>query len=228
LTPADSELLRQAAADIDRERAKCQHELDTADGPFADRLRQIAQEQLERLETETPEGRLARIGERDEHREREERNRKRWQAWEALIEERGKRYETCRLQNYEITSPAQGEVVDRIRQYGDAIRERVNSGDGLLLIGPSGTGKDHLLIGLARIAVGADLAVRWTSGQKLFARVRQAIDADGETPGSVVRPFERTPILILSDLLPPSGRLTEYQCELVYRLIDERYNRLFK
>jgi len=103
----------------------------------------------------------------------------------------------------------------------------VDSGDGLLLIGPCGTGKDHLLIGLARVAIGADLTVRWASGPKLFAQVRQAIDADGKTPESVLRPFERAQVLILSDPLPPIGRLTDFQADIIYRLVDERYNRLW-
>jgi len=166
------------------------------------------------------EKRLARI----EEMRKDDLNRKRWKVWEELIRERGKRYETCRLTNYEITCPAQPKVLDALQKYADAIQERANSGDGLLLIGPSGSGKDHLLIGLARLAIGADLSVRWTSGPKLFARARQAIDNDYETPEAALRPFERSQILILSDLLPPTGRLTDFQNEIVYRLIDERYN----
>ena len=221
-------LLQQLAADIERERAKCEKDL-KADGPFAKHVRRIAQEQLEHLKGETPERRLAQNKSRDERRERieqEERNRRRRNAWDDLIKERGKRYESCRLTNYEITCPAQQVAVDTITRYGDAIRERVNGGDGLLLIGPSGTGKDHLLIGLARIAIGADLAVRWASGPKLFSRVRQAIDSDHESPEAVLRPYERAQILILSDLVPPTGRLTDFQCESTYRLVDERYNQL--
>jgi len=225
---ADQQLLQHAAAEIERKRAECQKQLE-AEGPFADHIRKLAREQLEELNTETPESWLARErgeAERQEEVKQRARKRRHWAAWHALIEERGKRYETCRLENYEVTCPEQQRVLDAVAQYGDAIRERVNSGDGLLLIGPSGTGKDHLLIGLARRAIGADLKVRWTSGPKLFARVRQAIDRDSEGPEGVLRPVETAQILILSDLMPPTGRLTDYQVENVYRLVDERYNRL--
>jgi len=226
----EEKLLLQIAAQIERERARLQKELKTegADA-FADRIRKMAQQGLEELENETPENRLARQrAEEERHRATEQRrlHEQRGGRWRELIQERGERYESCRLTNYEIGCPKQQKVLDELQRYGDAIHERASSGEGLLLIGPSGTGKDHLLVGLARVAIGADLRVSWASGPKLFSEVRRAIGNEYQSPGSVLRPYEQAQILLLSDLVPPSGKLTDFQAEIVYRLVDERYNRL--
>jgi DNA replication protein DnaC len=158
--------------------------------------------------------------------ETRQRTERRHAAWGALIRERGKRYENCRLSNFETTTDAQRRVVDALTEYAKHIRQRVADGVGLILLGPSGSGKDHLLIAVARCAVYADISVAWTSGVRLFAEARAAIGADHGDPEEVVRQYTRAGVLMVSDMIPPSQRLTDFQAEIIYRIADHRYSNM--
>jgi len=221
-----------------RRREECADALEKAKASapgsmFRDRAIAICQQDLDRWTSETAHGMLAKH-KRDEaasvERERQAKdddvrrvNAARFAAWNRLIEDRGKRYDSCRLTNYEVTTDTQRNVLDRLREYANSVKDRVSSGDGIILIGPSGTGKDHLLTGLARVAIGLDITVAWTSGVKLFRDSRDAIaTGDQET---LIRNLSRVQVLILSDLIPPAQRLTDFQAETIYAIADERYNR---
>ena len=93
-------------------------------------------------------------------------------------------------------------------------------GDGLVLFGAAGTGKTHLLVSSAKVAIEAGLSVVWTNGQDL-ARFRAAIDGDG-SESKVIREIGKPSVLVLDDVLPPGGSLTDYQATTLYRIINAR------
>jgi DNA replication protein DnaC len=112
--------------------------------------------------------------------------------------------------------------VDALRQYGDNIEDEVAQGNGIVLFGPSGGGKDHLLIGLARAAIKARLKVDWDNGQDLYGRFRDAMGSN-EPEFVMVREYTAPDVLILSDPLPPQGSLTDFQSATLFRILDARY-----
>ena len=62
-------------------------------------------------------------------------------------------------------------------------------------------------------------------GEDVLPAIRQAI-SDNEPSDRALRPLITADVLMLSDLIPPSNRITEYQAEIVYAIADERYSNL--
>lgn len=164
--------------------------------------------------------------ERDD-RQKSIQNAKRWQTWEELVDERGSRYRDCRLNTFEAKGEEQKSVVNRLKSYLDDMPERVKRGEGILLFGPKGCGKDHLLMAYARVAIGHDFNVRWINGMDLFARLRCAMDAESsESENIILHEIRKPSILWLSGPAPPTGTLSEYQQSFLFRLLDYRYSHL--
>ena len=156
---------------------------------------------------------------------RRERNSRYWDVWYTLTGPMGVRYQKCTLQNYIIDAetPAdapQRTVVAEVKKYSENIRERVDSGQGLLLYGPSGTGKDHLLVGLSRVAVANEISVKWVNGSTLYRSMREGMGKDEE---ALVNRYIYPAVLYLSDPIPPVGSLTPFQASTLFSIIDGRY-----
>jgi DNA replication protein DnaC len=140
----------------------------------------------------------------------------------SLLKHIGRRYEHCALDNYDVKSEKQREVLGTVCTYVGRLEIQIASGNGLVLFGPPGTGKDHLLIGAAREAVSLGFAVLWCNAQDLFGALRDAIDAD-RPESKVLAEYTAPSVLVLSDPVPQFGRLTEYQANMLWRIIDRRY-----
>lgn len=136
----------------------------------------------------------------------------------------GYRYAQVTLLNFEVYDPKQKEIVSRLRHFADTMPDALAGGGGLLLFGGAGTGKDHLLAALLKIAIARHgLSAVWYDGQVLFEEARHAIkrDKEHEFRTRLCEPH----ILALSDPQPPQGDLSDYQIGLVRDLIDRRYRR---
>ncbi len=157
---------------------------------------------------------------RAEQRARQERNERLREAWRNLTGPMGARYSDCTLDNYRTASKAQEAVLAEVRQYAAEIRQRVKCGQGVVLFGPSGTGKDHLLVGLCRAALAADIRVRWANGSTLFRSLREGI---GEQEDAIVERHIFADVLYLSDPVPPVGGLTPFQASALFAIVDGRY-----
>jgi len=153
-------------------------------------------------------------------RERERRD----EAADELIAARGERYRHCRLSNFEVKTDDQKAVVERLQRFCQDVPTEVASGTGLILYGPSGTGKDHLMFAVAYAAVKSyGLWLTWKNGVALYSAFRAAIDGE-RSEDDVIRPLIEATILVLSDPLPPEGDLTRYQKEMLYRILESRYS----
>lgn len=158
-------------------------------------------------------------------RQRQAEIARRWRAYETLVQQRGQRYNGARLSNFRIEHEGQGEVVEALRGYADDLRTAVDQGEGVVLFGARGTGKDHLVMALAGIGVVKHgLTVRWINGADLWGDLRDGIDAR-RPERELVATLTAPDVLYLSDPLPPSGALTEYQAGFLFRVLDRRYSR---
>lgn len=146
-------------------------------------------------------------------------------VWHDYIHARGKRYEKCRLSNFHIGgSSERSSAVSRITDYCDHMDDHFERGEGMILVGPSGTGKDHLLTGAVFRAVNAGVkSIRWVSGPLLFAEVRGVISENRHVE-SMIRQYKNCGLLVFSDLA--MGTLTDFQADIVYRIVDARYSSL--
>ena len=151
---------------------------------------------------------------------------KRQQQWQALCRLRGERYAECRLSNYEATTDKQQAVLRRLMAYRDSLWESVKAGRNIMLFGPAGTGKDHLLMALAGAAIANEgFSVEWRSVMDWFGDVRDSFDSD-QQESQLVLGLCRPDILMLSDPLPPLGNLTPFQANMLFRVVDRRYSML--
>jgi len=145
----------------------------------------------------------------------------------SVWEQRGRRYQNCTLENFETGGvEAKIQVLEELRTYQDGVREMIEAGCNLVLTGPVGTGKDHLLAALFEPAIALGKTLVWTSGARLFARMRDRIEPIGrqESESRVLAEYQRPDVLVISDPMPLAGQLTQYQRAVLYAIVDERYN----
>ena len=143
----------------------------------------------------------------------------------------GERYRSCCKKNYIISHDKQRVVMEAISEYAGNIDQNIDAGRGVVLYGPSGTGKDHMLITLGRYAAVRLIRagayrnkVSVISGAELCAKFRGAIGDDNEE--KVMKDFVRPGVLILQDPVPSTGSPSDFQLQQLYRLIDARYRDL--
>jgi DNA replication protein DnaC len=114
-------------------------------------------------------------------------------------------------------------VVAAVREFVDAIDERLDEGRGLWLEGDVGTGKTTLAMLVSKAAVEAGRTVAIYSLPRLLARIRRTYDAEsGED--SYLEFFERltsVDLLHIDDL--GAQKSSDWVLEQLYALVDERY-----
>lgn len=173
---------------------------------------QLTPEQLQRREAE--------IAERERDREKYARA----DRWLAFVRERGERYRDCRLQNFERTTEKQAAAVHLLTGYCESIGDRIADGEGIVLYGPKGTGKDHLLVAVCRAAFAAGKHLVWQNGMDLFGDIRDRMDS-GDSERALVNRLVAPDVLYLSDPVPPLGNLSDFQSSMIFRILDGRYSR---
>lgn len=152
----------------------------------------------------------------------DEEKRRRVQALQDFLRPLGKLHQDCRLGNFKCEHDGQQVVVDALREYAQDMPAEVERGAGIILYGPSGSGKDHLLSAMARVAIlHHGLTVRWENGADLFGEARDRI-SDDRPEAEWITKFATPDILYISDPLPPSGGLTTFQTSLLQRILDRR------
>lgn len=99
-----------------------------------------------------------------------------------------------------------------------------DSGFGLTLIGPSGTGKTHLTVGLLKLAVQAGLSVYFTEVSDSLDTLRATFDATTkrhESAETIVQNLVKPDVLVLDDLRP--NDLTAWASSRLARILSSRW-----
>ncbi len=168
----------------------------------------------------TPEQQAA-MREREERNKREERERMRRDYLTRVLCSVGQRYADCDLKNYQCTTDAQTDIVIQLEAFGKSIQSG-EAIENLVLFGPVGTGKDHLLVAMMKVAALSCKRVVWINGMDLYAAYRDAIDGN-TTEQQLVTQYTAPDVLVLSDPVPPWGEITPGQAAFLFRILDRRY-----
>jgi DNA replication protein DnaC len=119
--------------------------------------------------------------------------------------------------------PGRAPVYDVVREFIEAIGERLAEGEGIWLMGDVGTGKTTLAMLVSKAAVEAERAVAIYSLPRLLARIRRTYDAEaGEQ--SYLEFFERltsVDLLHIDDL--GAEKRSDWVLEQLYAIVNERY-----
>src|SRR5437763_3337149 len=115
--------------------------------------------------------------------------------------------------DFEVNSSVSPAVIHQL-----AICDWVKAGHPLCLIGDSGTGKSHLLIGLGTAAAEAGYRVRYTLASKLVNELAEAAD-DRQLSRTIAR-YGRVDLLCLDEL--GYMELDRRGAELLFQVLTER------
>ncbi len=157
--------------------------------------------------------------------ETQRRDRRRAQNLHEFMGSIGKEHAGCRLANFKTVKPSQKAAVEALEEYASTMSERLKNREGVVLFGPVGTGKDHLAISLAGIAVESHgKRAKLVNVQDWFGDIRDGMDTDRQER-SLIRELAEPDVLILSDPLPPVGALSQHMATMLYRLVENRDSR---
>lgn len=142
----------------------------------------------------------------------------------------GRRYANCTFDSFRIADEGslaarQRAVLDSLQAYAGDMRRNVSNGFGVVLYGPSGTGKDHLLTAMLIRAFDDGAKIKWINGMDFFADVRDRI-SDSLSEQELVRGLVEPDILAISDPLPPTGPVSPFQAQVLFRVLDRRYREM--
>lgn len=142
---------------------------------------------------------------------------------QEVVDQVGRRYAAATLANFKTITPESGMVLGAVRRYAEGLKANVEAGVGLVLLGPPGTGKDHLVVAVLKQAAREGFKVHWVDGAELFASARDNIDG-GDTEARWSKRFTAPDILAISDPIPPVGEVKEgFQISTLFRIVDRRY-----
>jgi DNA replication protein DnaC len=144
---------------------------------------------------------------------------------QRIVERLGVRYSMATLDNFVIYDDRQSAVIERIRKFAAGMPGFLKGGGGLLLFGDPGTGKDHIIAALLKIAVAMHgLTVEWFDGGMLFDAFA---DASCSEESGALRSLQsrliEPHVLAISDPQPPKGEMSGAQVRRVRDVIDRRY-----
>lgn len=149
--------------------------------------------------------------------------------WARVQNQIGPRYARCRLDNFAMyedreSAKRQFFMLERVKDFCANMSDNIKAGANMILFGPKGTGKDHILAACMHVAaLECQQSVHWVNGLDFYGGVRDLIGS-GEKESSFIERFVRPDVLAISDPVPPSGEtLKDFQQQMLFRIVDERY-----
>lgn len=134
----------------------------------------------------------------------------------------GERYLSCRFENFDCRSQAMRDVRDACQSIAGNVSAELDAGRSVVLAGPVGTGKDHLMAAMLREVVRANLECQRINGTDLAGQCRDIIGGH-TSEAEFLQRWASVDLLALSDPEGNREKATEYYADWLYRIVDYRY-----
>lgn len=135
--------------------------------------------------------------------------------WAASI---GRRYVGATFETFEQPTDAHVKAFAAVAQFAAKIGAGQALAGNLVLCGPVGAGKDHLLIAAGRyLRDTIGVAPVFTFGANLYAEVIGSRWDDAK-----IRRYANCQLLIVSDPVGAERRIGRHQAEILYRIVNDR------
>jgi len=129
------------------------------------------------------------------------------------------RYSHCQLAYFTPESDSQRAALQRVHRHIEAYRPK---GRGLLLHGPVGTGKTHLLVAILRaLTLERGFPARFVEFTHMLGDIKEGFN-QGRNEAEVLGPVSRVPVLGVDEL--GKGLTTDWQISVLDEVISRRYN----
>lgn len=170
---------------------------------------------------------MTRRNNEDAYRERQKEAFAKQQAFNKLFEqgELGERFYDARFDNFKINSdiPAMKEAVEVIKGYLKTFEKHKKNGGGLVLIGPKGTGKTHLMAAMAHEFTNKSITVIYKPIQELLDAIYSSFSyQNSQTPELLLKPLRDADVLMLDDIGTEED--TNRAKVQLHKIINMRYN----
>lgn len=132
-----------------------------------------------------------------------------------------KRFRERRFDNFE-PRPEVAKALATAKRFAERFKPG-NTSEGLVLVGPVGSGKTHLAAAIANDLLERGVAVVFCPVPDMLADLRAAV-RDGREPEEVMDELRDAELLILDDL--GAERVTDWVREQLFRLINYRYEQV--
>lgn len=134
----------------------------------------------------------------------------------------GRRYQNVTFADYIPTCDDAERVRQVCRRYVETFEDRLAKGDGLMLIGNPGTGKNHLAACICRGVVEAGYTALHTSALKLVRRIKESWRTDAkETEQEAINSFGVPDVLVVDEIGIQFGSAAELL--LLFEVLNDRY-----
>lgn len=145
----------------------------------------------------------------------------RWK--QALLDQANipRRYQTCRLDNFEVHNDSHRDALKISRQF---VKNYPAQDVGLVFIGPCGVGKTHLAVAIIQELLRTkDAACIFYDFRDLIREIQSTFTPESAlTESDVLAPVFQSEVLVLDEL--GAKRTTAWVEETIFYIINHRYN----
>lgn len=130
----------------------------------------------------------------------------------------------CKFEGYQVTLHNQEAVKicnDYVQNFSEIKNQKRN---GLFLVGNCGVGKSHLAYATANALIEQGTSVICMTMIDLLLKLKSSYNSAEENEEKILKVYEDCSLLIIDDL--GKEKLTEWALQMVYAIIDRRYNAL--
>lgn len=137
----------------------------------------------------------------------------------------GEKYVGCTFDAFDVRNPqgaAKKAAVEICRKVAGSVKEIVSRGQNVILMGPVGTGKDHLLACMLRPLMSNGGSCRRINGSDLAGQCRDLLDGKS-TERDFLDQWAALDLLALSDPDGNREKQSDFYGDWLYRIVDARY-----